>query len=148
MACRRVSMLELIQVILDFLKLIPTQAALVLIIGLIGLLFKGQKKIGDALDKHTAEEELRFASIEDRLSVLEKRFVDVEEHFLRVHEEVLDVHRMVLKETVYNDSMDFFERQEAYDEYIALGGNGFTKRYYENILRPQIEEHIKEGNKR
>jgi hypothetical protein len=53
---------------------------------------------------------------------------------------------MVLKDIIYNDAMDYFERQEAYDEYLFNGGNGFTERYYENVLKPQIEKHIKEGS--
>lgn len=141
-------MVEFLQIVFKFIEQIPTSAALLLISGIILLLFKEQQKNNKALNEHTTEEEKRFQAIEDRLSTLEDKFGEVEGHFVQVHEEVKDVHRMVLKETVYNDSMDFFERQEAYDEYISLGGNGFTKRYYENVLRPKIEEHIKEGNKR
>ena len=53
---------------------------------------------------------------------------------------------MVLKNTIYNESMDLFERVAAYDEYIRLEGNGITKRYYDNVLKPEVDERLKEEN--
>lgn len=99
---------------------------------------------------HTNE---RFDKGVTNFELIAKSFEDVKEAFKRnddqftiLHEQIKSVHKMVLKNTIYNDSMDFFERQEAYDEYVRLGGNGLTQRYYETVLKPKIEEHIKQGN--
>lgn len=139
-------MTELIDIIMQFLNVIPTNAAMLLIVGIIAWLVKHQSRV----NMHTNE---RFDKGVTNFELIAKSFEDVKEAFKRnddqftiLHEQIKSVHKMVLKNTIYNDSMDFFERQEAYDEYVRLGGNGLTQRYYETVLKPKIEEHIKQGN--
>lgn len=144
-------MIELFGIIMTFLNSIPTNAAMLLLIGIVGWLIKYQSKKNDEVDKRLASGVTNFSMInnhfEDVKSEAREAANKTEAQFAVLHEQLKSVHKMVLKDIIYNDLMDYFERQDAYDEYIHLGGNGFTQRYYENILKPKIEAHIKEGNK-
>lgn len=144
-------MIELFSIFMNFLNSIPTNAAMVLILGIIGWLIKYQ----DGINKENTK---KFASGTTNFTMINEHFEDVKKEakqaaevtelqFAVLHEQLKELHKMVLKDIIYNDSIDFYERQAAYDEYILLGGNGFTERYYENVLRPKIEQHIREGNR-
>lgn len=144
-------MIELFTIIMNFLNSIPTNAAMILILGIIGWLIKYQ----DGINKENTK---KFASGANNFTMINEHFEDVKKEtkqaaevtelqFAVLHEQLKELHKMVLKDIIYNDSIDYYDRQAAFDEYIQLGGNGFTERYYENVLRPKIEEHIREGNR-
>lgn len=136
-------MVELIQIIFKFLESIPVNAALVLLVGIILYLVRYQDKINKHTDERFKSGTSNFIMIGQHFEDMKTAFQRNDEQFVVLHEQIKNVHKMVLKNIIYNDSMNPMERQEAYDEYIRLGGNGFTQRYYENILKAKVEEHIK-----
>lgn len=144
-------MIELFTLFLNFLNSIPTNAAMVLILGIIGWMIRYQHKINKENDKKFSSGVNNFTMINDHFEDVKKEAKQAAEvtelQFAVLHEQLKELHKMVLKDIIYNDSVDYHERQAAYDEYLLLGGNGFTQRYYENILKPKIEQYMKEGNK-
>lgn len=139
-------MVELIQLIFEFLESIPGNAALVLLSGVILYLVRYQDKVNKRNDEKFKSGATNFIMIDTHFTEIKQAFSKNDDQFAVLHEQLKNVHKMVLKDIIYNDSMDPMERQDAYDEYLRLGGNGFTQRYYENILKAKVESHIK-GNR-
>lgn len=143
-------MIELFEIIKTFLDSIPPSASTILVGGILLWAIKCQNQI----NKENME---KFRSGVTNFTMINQHFEEVREEtkaaasnteaqLTLLQEQIKEVHKMVLKNTIYNESMDLFERVAAYDEYIRLEGNGITKRYYDNVLKPEVDERLREEN--
>lgn len=135
---------EFLDLIVAFFKALPPTAVDALLVGLLAWFIKYQLGINKVTDDRFKHGTTNFEMIDKHFEKVDDSFMEVGANFEMIHLQVKGVHKMVLKNIIYNDSLDLFERLEAYDEYIGLGGNGFTHAYYENHLKPLLEDRLKE----
>lgn len=134
-------MAELLKELLALLELVPTNVALtVLSIVLIYIVKRQDKVNSNIMDKFKANDE-KFNKGSNNFILIDENLRRIHEHFKQVHEENNYLTKMVLKDIIYNESIDPHERQDAYDQYVKLGGNGQVKLYYQNVLEPLVREH-------
>lgn len=63
--------------------------------------------------------------------------------------EFINQSRLVsLKQAAYNENLPYEERCSAAKQYLDHGGNGFTKTYYEEVLKPAQIEGVKRKTKK
>lgn len=139
-------MIELLNVIFDFLEMIPHSAAMFLLTGVVVFLYRTQMTVNKHFREFEKDVNERFQNGVTNFELINENLDNIEDHFVQVHEEMRSVYKMVLKDIIYNESMDLMERQDAYEEYIGLGGNGFVQRYYNQKLKAKIEKYIDEGH--
>lgn len=139
-------MTELISELFSLLDQIPVNFA----IGVLGLVIifivKRQDKMNKTFLNYMKEADEKFAKGSTNFKMIDDHFLSVHKHFNTLHEENRYSSKINLKNIIYNESIDPHERQEAYDDYVARGGNGTVKIYYETVLEPLVREHT--GNKR
>lgn len=134
-------MAELLKELLGLLELVPTNVALTALIITIIFTIKRQDKINNSImDKFRVNDE-KFNKGSSNFKLIDDNLLKIHEHFKRVHEDTNYLTKMVLKDIIYNESINLHERQDAYDQYIRLGGNGQVKLYYQNVLEPLVREH-------
>ena len=135
-------MAELLKELLALLELVPTNVALtVLSIVLIYIVKRQDKVNSNIMDKFKTNDE-KFNKGSNNFILIDENLRKIHEHFKQVHDDTNYLTKMVLKDIIYNESIDPHERQDAYDQYVALGGNGQIKLYYQNVLEPLVREHI------
>jgi hypothetical protein len=134
-------MAELLKELLGLLELVPTNVALTALIITIIFTVKRQDKVNSSImDKFKVNDEM-FSKGSSNFKLIDDNLLKIHEHFKRVHEDTDYLTKMVLKDIIYNESIDPHERQDAYDQYVKLGGNGQVKLYYQNVLEPLVREH-------
>lgn len=139
-------MVEVIQLIFDFLEVIPTNAAFVLLFGVLIFWMKRQEKKNKVVEDYIKIAEDKFSKGASNFKMIDDHFLSVHRHFEKVHEENRDNRIDTLKNIIYNEAIDPHERQNAYDSYVGLGGNGLVQKYYEARLEPIVREHLR-GNR-
>ena len=148
-------MTELLQELFNIIQLVPTNVAFMLFAAIIIFLVKGQMTINKENNDFKKKTESRLNQGANNFEMIDAHFLKVSEHFNKIETQIKEgndtikvnmdaMHRMILKDIIYNDTMDIHERQEAYDKYVALGGNGMTKEYYKRVLLPLVQKHIDE----
>lgn len=146
-------MVELIQELFKIIQLVPTNVAFMFFAAIIVFLVREQMKINKDNNDFEKKTEERLQSGSNNFEMIDNHFFKISEHFNKIENQIKEgnddikknmdaMHRMILKDIIYNDSMDLHERQEAYDKYVALGGNGMVKQYYEQVLLPKVKKHI------
>ena len=75
---------------------------------------------------------------------VQKFFKDLKESVDTLLEHDADQYKQILKLTVMTETMPLSERIAAAKKYLALGGNGDVKKYYEEHLKPY--DTIREEN--
>ena len=139
-------MTEILEAIFKALEFIPYNVSMIIVSALIIYFVRAQNKINEHFYKWEQEAREKLHKGATNFQMIDERFTGVEEHFEQVHDEMKSIYKMVLKDIIYNATMDLMERHDAYEEYISLGGNGFVRAYYERKIKPEVEEYIKDGH--
>lgn len=146
-------MVELIQELFKVIQLVPTNVAFMIFGAIVVYLYREQNKIVKDNNEFKQQTEKRFQSGTSNFEMIDHHFLKVSEHFNKIEDQIKEgnteirvnmdaMHRMILKDIIYNESMDPHERQEAYDKYVELGGNGMVKQYYKQVLLPKVKKYI------
>lgn len=139
-------MIELLAQIIKLLEQVPSNVAIIAFGFIMIFMLRRQEAINGENDR-------KFRSGASNFQMIDNHFLKISEHFNKMHKEIQDVtvnfdkrmdllEKMILKDIIYNDSIDITERQEAYERYIQVGGNGQTEMFYEKRIRPLLEERF------
>ncbi len=101
---------------MDILKLASIVGSIVTILSAIGLLIK------------------IFISVYKIARKLEKYIEDTQEYRKKADERIDENTIYTLKLVIMNNDLSLEERIAAGDKYVALGGNGYVKHIYQNLL--------------
>lgn len=69
----------------------------------------------------------------------EERFDNMDDHFKKLDNDLAENSIMTLKIIIMNDKLSLDERILAGEKYISLGGNGFVKKVYDELLEEKMK---------
>lgn len=146
-------MVELLEELYKLLQQVPLSVAIFATDVIIIFIVREQLKVNKKHQEFQQSTEKRLQSGTTNFSMIDNHFLKISEHFNKIHDEMQAmvrtvnrrtdrIEKAVLKDIIYNESMELSERQEAYDQYVGLGENGMVKEYYHAKLLPLIKECV------